>query len=248
MRITDVESVLFTALWGDDPAFPRVPHSAAFVRVHTDEGLVGIGEPLLGYFIADAVPPLVDFFRPLLVGRDPAAIKALWREMYAAAVFWGRAGAGLSVIGGIEMALWDLRGKALGVPVVDLLGGKAREQVPLYASGGPSLWPPERTVEKVLFYRDRGYRAAKVSTGYYIEEDVSDAQGQRRLQEKHLTVAEIAPSRPTSSSDSEQRSAPSSTWRSTVIREACRIRSRPASRSRSARRSRTPACCCTRNR
>ena len=91
------------------------------------------------------------------------------------------------------MALWDLRGKALGVPVVDLLGGKAREQVPLYASGGPSLWPPERTVEKVLFYRDRGYRAAKVSTGDYIEEDVSDAQGQRRLQEKHLTVAEIAP-------------------------------------------------------
>ena len=74
--------------------FPRAPHSAAFVRVHTDEGLVGTGEPLLGYFIADAVPPLVDFFLPLLVGRDPAAIKALWREMYAAAVFWGRAGAG----------------------------------------------------------------------------------------------------------------------------------------------------------
>jgi L-alanine-DL-glutamate epimerase-like enolase superfamily enzyme len=112
--------------------------------------------------------------------------------MYAAAVFWGRAGAGLSVIGGIEMALWDVQGKALGVPVYQLLGGAARSQVPVYASGGPSVWPPERTVEKVLFYRERGYCAAKVSTGYYFEEDTSALAGMRRLHEKHLSIAEIA--------------------------------------------------------
>jgi L-alanine-DL-glutamate epimerase-like enolase superfamily enzyme len=193
MRIIDVECILLTARWADDPTFPNVPHSAAFIRVHTDAGLIGLGEPLLGYFVPEAVPPLVDFFRPLLVGRDPSAIGNLWHEMYAAAVFWGRAGAGLSVIGGIEMALWDLRGKALGVPVHQLLGGAARDRVPVYASGGPSVWPPERTVEKVLLYRERGYCAAKVSTGYYFEEDTSSLAGMRRLREKHLSVAEIAP-------------------------------------------------------
>lgn len=192
MKITDVECILFTARWTEDPTFPNVPHSTAFLRVHTDEGLTGLGESMLGYFVPEAVPPLVDFFRPALIGRDPSAISALFREMYASAVFWGRGGAGLSVIGGIEMALWDLRGKALGVPVYDLLGGAVRDRVPVYASGGPSLWPPERTVEKVLMYRDRGFRAAKVSTGYYIEEDHRGQDGQRRMQHKHLSVAEVA--------------------------------------------------------
>jgi L-alanine-DL-glutamate epimerase-like enolase superfamily enzyme len=192
MRITDVETLLFTARWSDDPTFPDVPHSGVFVRVRTDEGLEGIGEPLLGYFVPEAVVPLVDFFRPLLVGLDPAGVRGLWRDLYAAAVFWGRGGAGLSVIGGLEMALWDLRGKALGVPVYDLLGGAARGRVPVYASGGPSVWPPERTVEKVQIYKDRGYRAAKVSTGYYLEEDTSLAHGQRRLQEKHISRSLIA--------------------------------------------------------
>jgi L-alanine-DL-glutamate epimerase-like enolase superfamily enzyme len=92
------------------------------------------------------------------------------------------------------MALWDVKAKMLGVPVYDLFGGAARERVPVYASGGPSLWPPERTVEKVQFYRHGGYRAAKVSTGYYLEQDMSHAEGQRRLLEKHISLAEIASS------------------------------------------------------
>jgi L-alanine-DL-glutamate epimerase-like enolase superfamily enzyme len=192
MRISSVESILFTARWSDDPTFPDAPHSGAFVRIRTDDGLEGVGEPLLGYFIAEAVVPLVDFFRPVLLGRDPANIRELWSDMYASAIFWSRSGAGLSVIGGLEMALWDLKGKALGVPVYDLFGGAARQRVPVYASGGPSVWPPQRTVEKVLFYKEHGYRAAKVSTGYYFQVDTSQAEGQRRLSQKHIDLVDIA--------------------------------------------------------
>lgn len=192
MKITAVEAILFTARWTDDPTFPNVPHSAAFIRIDTDEGISGVGEALLGYFVPEAVPAFVDSVRPALLGRDPAAIGELWHELYVSAAFWGRSGAGLSVISGVEMALWDLKGKALGVPVYQLLGGAARDRVPMYASGGPSYWPPERTVEKVLLYRDKGYRAAKVSTGYYLEPDTTGAVGQRRLAIKELAVSELA--------------------------------------------------------
>ena len=81
MRITSVEAILFTARWSDDPTFPDVPHSGTFVRVRTDEGIDGVGEPLLGYFVPELVVPLVDFFRPVLHGLDPSNIRELWREM-----------------------------------------------------------------------------------------------------------------------------------------------------------------------
>lgn len=79
----------------------------------------------------------------------------------------GAVGAGRSVISGLELALWDLKGKALGLPVYQLLGGKARDRIPVYASGGPSLWPLEDMVRKVDFYAKRGYRATKLSTGFF---------------------------------------------------------------------------------
>src|SRR5215469_3319812 len=103
MEITSVESILFTARWTEDPGFPAVPHSTAFVRVNTDEGICGVGETLLGYFVPEAVPALVDFFRPQLIGRDPTAISAIWQDLYESSVWWGRSGPGLSVISGLEM-------------------------------------------------------------------------------------------------------------------------------------------------
>lgn len=167
MKITHVHTHLLTTQWVDDPSFPQMLHSTAVIRIETDAGLDGLGEATWGYFAPDAVPAMVDYFRPVLVGRDPMALAQVTRALTDDSVWWARSGAGRSVISGIELALWDLKGKALGVPVYQLLGGSVRERIPVYASGGPSLWPIDDLVRKVEYYAKLGYRAAKLSTGFY---------------------------------------------------------------------------------
>lgn len=167
MRITGVRTHLLTTQWVDDPSFPNSAHATAILRIETDGGLDGLGECTWGYFAPDAVPAMVDYFAPVLIGRDPLQVLEVTRALCDDSVWWARSGAGRSVISGLELALWDLKGKALGVPVYQLLGGKVRDRIPVYASGGPALWPVEDTVRKIAFYAERGYRAAKLSTGLF---------------------------------------------------------------------------------
>lgn len=167
MKITNIVTHLLTTQWVDDPSFPQMLHSTAVIRIETDMGVDGLGESTWGYFAPDAVPAMVEYFKPVLLGKDPMDITKLTRAMSDDSVWWARTGAGKSVISGIEIALWDLKGKALGLPVYQLLGGAVRDRIPVYASGGPSLWPLDDLVRKVDFYAKRGYRAAKLSTGFY---------------------------------------------------------------------------------
>lgn len=167
MKITKVTTHLLTTRWTDDPFFPQALHSTAILRIETDAGIDGLGESTWGYFAPDAVPAMVDYFRPVLLGRDPLDLTAVTRTLTDDSVWWARSGAGKSVISGLELALWDLKGKALNVPVYQLLGGKVRERIPVYASGGPSLWPLDQTVRKVAHYAKLGYRAVKLSTCFY---------------------------------------------------------------------------------
>ncbi len=173
MKISSITCHLLTSRWTGDPSFPQDLHSTALVQIDTDEGVTGLGEISLGYFAPETVLPLVDYFTPALVGQNPMQISRLARAMETDAIWWSRSGAGRSVIGGLEMALWDLAGKALGVPVYQLLGGAVRDSIPVYASGGPSCWPLERNVEKLEFYRGLGYRAAKLSTNFYEWEETA---------------------------------------------------------------------------
>ncbi|SVD21420.1 uncharacterized protein METZ01_LOCUS374274, partial [marine metagenome] len=98
------------------------------VTVETDEGILGLGE-----VAADCHPATVAFAirRMDLVGRDPMAIEALWQTFYQQQ-FWRGGPIWTSAISGVEQALWDIKGKALGVPVYQLLGGRLRQQIPLY--------------------------------------------------------------------------------------------------------------------
>lgn len=189
MKITDVLTHLITAQWVDDPWFPQMLHSTALVEIRTDAKLTGLGEVTLGYFAPESVPPLVDFFKPVLLGRDPMELSHVTHDLYDEAVWWGRSGAGRSVIGGIEIALWDLKGKALEIPVYQLLGGMVRHQIPVYASGGATCWPMEENSRKVAFYAERGYRATKLSTHFYEMSPPSASLGQDRLTEVHLPFA-----------------------------------------------------------
>lgn len=101
-----------------------------FVKVETDEGLHGWGEATLEWKTRSVVGAVEDMSR-YLVGEDPFRIEHLWQMMYRQ-YYWKSGIEGMSAISGIEQALWDLKGKALGVPVYELLGGRVRDRIRCY--------------------------------------------------------------------------------------------------------------------
>ena len=97
--------------------------SFTFVKVYTNEGITGVGENI-------SVPkPLflgqIEVLRKLVVGEDPCQIERIWRKLYSQLSFWH----GNSMISGLDVALWDIKGKALDVPVYELLGGLYRDKL-----------------------------------------------------------------------------------------------------------------------
>lgn len=132
-----------------------------WVRIETDAGVTGLGECVHGGHAAIA---LIHELAPKLVGRDPFAIDAIFEELRRGLVFEGGfAGALITALTGIEIALWDLKGKALGVPVCELLGGKFRDRVRVYADcqvePGMNFDQIRRLVDGVL---RRGFTALKI--------------------------------------------------------------------------------------
>ena len=158
MRITDVTTHLVSSDWaaidGQWADAGGGHKSSALVRIETDAGLVGVGEIIIGYFAPEAVPALVDYYRPHLLGKDPRNRNALWHRMYESSKWWGRSGAAVSVLSGLDIALWDLEGKALGVPVHRLLGGVVQDRLPVYASIGGIPAGHEATIAAVRRWVD----------------------------------------------------------------------------------------------
>ena len=113
------------------------------VEVVTDEGIVGIGETDVGPWIAKAAiespssHSMALGLREMLLGADPMDTTALWEKMYVGTCMNGRRGAVICAIGAIDMALWDIKGKALGLPIYKLLGGAQQDFVVPYASLQP---------------------------------------------------------------------------------------------------------------
>ncbi|MDX2179260.1 MAG: galactonate dehydratase [Bryobacteraceae bacterium] len=142
-----------------------------FVKVETDrDGLYGWGEASLEWKTR-AVAGCVEDFAPMLIGEDPTRIEHLYQKMYRQS-FWRVGVIGMSAISGIEQALWDIRGKALGVPVYELLGGRVRDRVRMYThlGGGDmrAVYETERAKDAQLFADKalevvaKGYTAVKV--------------------------------------------------------------------------------------
>ncbi len=135
------------------------------VEIVLDDGLAGIGEAAISYGIGGtaAAGMVKDLAERLVVGRDPSRIEKLWCEMYDHS-FWAKGGGAIvfAAMSGIEQALWDIKGKQLGVPVHELMGGRVRDRIRVYANGwyGAAKTPAElaRAAERPL--RD-GYDALK---------------------------------------------------------------------------------------
>lgn len=135
---------------------------SVFVQVVTDEGLTGIGEcsPMNGRVLAHFVETAL---KPLLLKEDPLDVDRLWRKMFFTTYKLGVMGVQPEAIAGVDIALWDIRGKATGQPIWKLLGGRYRERVLMYASiGGGASCTVDEMVRRVESFREKGFRAFKI--------------------------------------------------------------------------------------
>ena len=130
-----------------------------FVHVYTDEGIVGLGEAgNWGYLMATAAA--IEKFKEYLIGKDPFKIEDFNQNFYRSVYF--RGSVVMSAISAIDIALWDIKGKALGVPVYELLGGLTRDKVRVYASPMVRDKDPEQLAKRYIDLKKQGFTAAKI--------------------------------------------------------------------------------------
>jgi L-alanine-DL-glutamate epimerase-like enolase superfamily enzyme len=182
LKITDIEVITLCFRYPSGEGFQFAggycdARLSCLVRVCTDGGVTGIGSV---YSHPELVRSIVEGqLRDLLVGEDPQNVETLWQRSYGITRWYGRKGAAVSALGGVDMALWDIRGKAAGKPVYELLGA-TRNQVPAYASA--LLWKDDiaELVREAKEHLRRGFRAMKTRLGRCYEYDVEAARSLRQ--------------------------------------------------------------------
>jgi L-alanine-DL-glutamate epimerase-like enolase superfamily enzyme len=165
VEIVNVEAIAL-ALPDFDTTRTDSSRDALIVKITTNVGVVGYGE-------VDSLPTVVKAIiespsshtiarglREVLIGRDPLDVEAIWHDMYEATVYVGRAGLLIHAMAGIDLALWDLKGKLLGKPVSTLLGGAHRSSVRAYASN-MFQFTPEDNARRAREAVDAGFTAVK---------------------------------------------------------------------------------------
>ncbi|MGW2546016.1 mandelate racemase/muconate lactonizing enzyme family protein [Kitasatospora sp. NPDC001574] len=184
LRITKVEAIALSASFDDlydspedVPDWLRYPASshlvlprrgqyATLVKVHTEDGSVGIGEAYGLPSPQVTATVVATVLAPLLIGQDALATGAIWERLFKGQAAGGHnRGFYLEAMAGVDLALWDLRGKLAGVPVHRLLGGPVRETVDCYASPVALHADPEDSARQALGFVDDGFKALKVKIG-----------------------------------------------------------------------------------
>ena len=156
MKITEIKTFLMMA--GAPASMGRRAGESAwstrnwcFVKIYTDEGITGIGE---GSGWPRIIQTAIDDLAPILIGEDPGNIERLWQKMLVSTMGAGMTGTpGSGAMTAIDMALWDIKGKALNTPVWNLLGGKVRDRIRVYGHA--------HTVERALQLKDQGLTGIK---------------------------------------------------------------------------------------
>jgi L-alanine-DL-glutamate epimerase-like enolase superfamily enzyme len=187
MKITNVSAIVLK--------LPEISSAAdgtqddLIITVETDEGITGYGEvdtaPVVGKAIVDAYMSHGTCYglREVVVGADPFDYEQIWNDMWAKTYYYGRSGPVMHVMSGIDMALWDIMGKAVNKPVHKLLGGSYSDKVRAYAS---ALMPDDKqTVEKMTAtYVSQGYTAIKYGwgpLGYDVHKDIELIKTARKV-------------------------------------------------------------------
>ena len=165
MKIKDVRA---TPLHTTERSLAAGP-GACLVRIETDNGIVGVGEACTQSEHDEAslsAQVIIERgLKPLLVGEDPLNIRRLWEKQYLWTEWFGRAGITMYAISGVDIALWDIMGKALNVSVSRLLGGRFREDIPVYASILFDMENVTAMADEAKQWTREGYAAVKFGWG-----------------------------------------------------------------------------------
>lgn len=161
--------------------------STTLVKVDTDEGISGFGScsgngELIEFIIARVL-------KPLLVGMDPTSIDEIWDKAYVRGGHkeFGTRGIGVVAMSGIDIALWDIVGKARGLPLYQLLGGRCRDTVPVYAT---ALYPeePSQVAKRARAFADQGFQGVKIKVGFDLRQDVQIVRAVRQELGKDFVI------------------------------------------------------------
>ena len=168
LKITDVRT-----------AMVRVHGPQAHIRIYTDQGLIGQGESTDA---AIGTPALVHAFRGFLVGKDPLNVDAIWDQLRRSGIFAGaQGGQYVTALSGLEIALWDLAGKALGLPIYQLMGGKFRDRVRMYCDSDMTDVLGPEGARKLPWIKEAGFTAMKM--------DIDDARDPARFDRVNRTAS-----------------------------------------------------------
>jgi L-alanine-DL-glutamate epimerase-like enolase superfamily enzyme len=138
-------------------------HGWLICEIETDAGIVGIGNAALSPQITKQTIDL--YLKPLLIGADPWDVEQIWQHMYRKTMAFGRKGIGMVAISAVDIALWDILGKAAKQPVYRMLGGRTKAKIPVYASRLYST-PLDELTSEATRYKNEGYKAMKMRFGW----------------------------------------------------------------------------------
>lgn len=138
-------------------------HGWLVVELFTDSGHIGIGNAALSPRLTKQA--IDTYLKPILLGKDPFETEYLWQYMYRQTIAFGRKGVAMIAISAVDIAIWDLLGKATGQPVYRLLGGRTKRRIPVYASRLYSQ-PLEQLAAEASSYKEQGYKAMKLRFGW----------------------------------------------------------------------------------
>lgn len=181
MKIADVNTYCLSTPLETPFAFSQgwvQARGATLVEVITDGGLSGWGESIcMGLQPPQIAAAAIEHaLKPILLGADPRDVEVLWHRMYHHTRDYGQKGALMGALSGVDIALWDIAGKSLGVPVHRLLGGAFRSRVEAYATGFYRVrgqGEAKRLADEALTHRRNGFRAMKVKLGFGVEDDIA---------------------------------------------------------------------------
>ena len=155
--------------------------TCCLVKITTDDGNYGWGE---GYGPANIVKEGIEFLKPILIGMKIIDNDVIWSKMYARTLDYARKGVLMASVSAIDIAVWDLKGKSLNLPVSTLLGGAFRNKIKPYATGlyFSSIENPSKNFEiELMDYLNRGFKAIKMKIGLGIEVDLKNIKYVRKV-------------------------------------------------------------------
>jgi D-arabinonate dehydratase len=189
MKISNLETTILYCPFKEnihDAARKIAGRDVLLIEISTDEGITGLGF-LTGLGVASGSEIIVineiitRGLKPMVIGKDPLTIEQLWQTMYHGTTRYGRKGAAVRAISGVDIALWDLIGKKTNTPVYKLLGGYA-DNTKVYASGG---FYTERNdihelIDEMQGYLDKGFKAVKMKVGRDVRKDALRVEAVRK--------------------------------------------------------------------